>query len=87
MLLDAANRVIACSKGRGLLTEIYDLRDHGQPQGHYRDGRGRSVALHVTPGYETYRGLGWRGEVAPKMTGQGLTLMEVCAYDRPYGEF
>ena len=26
-------------------------------------------------------------EVAPKMTGQGLTLMEVCAYDRPYGEF
>ncbi|MET3415067.1 transposase-like protein [Methylobacterium sp. 1030] len=28
-----------------------------------------------------------RVEVAPKMTGQGLTLMEVCAYDRPYGEF
>ena len=26
-------------------------------------------------------------EVAPEMTGQGLTLVEVCAYDRPYGEF
>ncbi|MEE7461039.1 chemotaxis protein [Methylobacterium fujisawaense] len=63
MLLDAANRVIACSRGRGLLTEIYDLRDDGQPQGHYRDGRGRSVAFHVTPGYETYRGLGWRGVI------------------------
>lgn len=63
MLLDAASRVIACSKGSGLLTEIYDLRDNGQPQGHYRDGRGRSVAFHVTPGYETYRGLGWRGVI------------------------
>lgn len=35
----------------------------------------------------TTEGLITTAEVAPKMTGQGLTLMEVCAYDRPYGEF
>ncbi|GLS46493.1 methyl-accepting chemotaxis protein [Methylobacterium brachythecii] len=63
MLLDARDRVIACSKGRGVLSEIYPLRTGGQPQGHYADERGHVVAFHETPGYETYRGLGWRGVI------------------------
>jgi hypothetical protein len=63
MLLDATNRVIACSKGRGVLSEIYQLRANGQPNGHYRDEHGRTVGFHTTPGYETYRGLGWRGVI------------------------
>lgn len=63
MLLDAADRVIACSRGKGLLTERYALRTNGQSQGHYVDERGRLVAFHATPGYETYRGLGWRGVI------------------------
>jgi len=63
MLLDAGNRVIACSQGRGVLGEVYPLRDQGRADGHYRDERGRLVAFHRTPGYETYRGLGWRGVI------------------------
>ncbi|MCJ2023957.1 hypothetical protein MKK52_06950 [Methylobacterium sp. J-067] len=63
MLLDASNRVIACSRGRGLLTEKYKLRDEARTNGHYRDESGRLIAFHATPGYETYRGLGWRGVI------------------------
>ncbi|QIJ76511.1 methyl-accepting chemotaxis protein [Methylobacterium sp. NI91] len=63
MLLDARNRVIACSRGEGVLSETYRLRTDGRSQGHYRDERDRLVAFHETPGYETYRGLGWRGVI------------------------
>lgn len=63
MLLDAKDRVIACSKGRGILSEVYQLRSNGEPHGHYQDNKGRLVAFHTTPGYETYGGLGWRGVI------------------------
>ncbi|MCE4225901.1 methyl-accepting chemotaxis protein [Methylobacterium sp. C25] len=63
MLLDAANRVIACSRGQGMLGERYPLQTNGRSQGHYLDRQGRLVAFHDTPGYETYRGLGWRGVI------------------------
>ncbi len=63
MLLDVQNRVIACSQGRGVLSEVYPLRTDGQKQGHYPNESGRLVAFHATPGYETYRGLGWRGVI------------------------
>lgn len=63
MLLDAGNRVIGCSKGRGILTERYPLRTEGAARGHYTDTQGRLVAFHDTPGYETYAGLGWRGVI------------------------
>ncbi|GJE75530.1 MULTISPECIES: methyl-accepting chemotaxis protein [Methylorubrum] len=63
LLLDAENRVIACSKGKGILSERYPLRTDGAAQGTYVDAGGRLVAFHATPGYETYRGLGWRGVI------------------------
>lgn len=63
LLLDADNRVIACSKGKGVLSERYPLRAEGAMQGSYIDAGGRLVAFHETPGYETYRGLGWRGVI------------------------
>ncbi|AWN40241.1 hypothetical protein DK389_06460 [Methylobacterium durans] len=63
LLLDAENRVIACSRGRGILSERYPLRTEGAAQGAYIDAGGRLVAFHATPGYETYRGLGWRGVI------------------------
>lgn len=63
MLLDAGNRVIACSRGQGVLSEVFPLRTGGQSHGSYRDEAGRLVAFHATPGYETYRGLGWRGVI------------------------
>ncbi|MCJ2107799.1 methyl-accepting chemotaxis protein [Methylobacterium sp. E-041] len=63
MLLDARHRVIACSRGRGILTERYPLQVDADASGHYRDPQGRLVAYHATPGYETYAGLGWRGAI------------------------
>jgi hypothetical protein len=62
MLLDARGRVIAASDERGLLEETYPLRTQGGDRGYYAEGD-RLVAYARTPGYETYRGLGWYGVV------------------------
>jgi hypothetical protein len=63
LLLDSNCRVIAASDGVGLLTEHIALRRDGKDQGFYRDAAGTLVAFHMTPGYETYRGLGWYGVI------------------------
>ena len=61
LLVDANNRVIAASDRNGMLHETLQLEHGGQAAGSYRDSRGNTVAFHRTPGYETYRGLGWYG--------------------------
>ena len=61
-LLDGKNRVIAASDGVGVLTETYDLNARGTARGYYVE-RDRLVAHALTPGYETYRGLGWSGVI------------------------
>ncbi|MGQ9365438.1 methyl-accepting chemotaxis protein [Azospirillum sp. ST 5-10] len=63
MLIDARHRVIASSDGRGILTESFPLRTTGQSRGHYTDENGRFVGFSLTPGYETYEGLGWYGVI------------------------
>ncbi len=67
MLLDAEHRVIASSDGKGLLKEIYPLETSGRKQGHYSTREGKLVAFAETPGYETYRGLGWYGAIELRM--------------------
>jgi hypothetical protein len=62
MLIDAKRRIIAASDGRGILTSEFALRADGR-SGSYTDAAGRLVAFHITPGYETYRGLGWYGVI------------------------
>jgi hypothetical protein len=57
MLLDSHMRVIASSDGK--TGDIYPLKADA-PWGHYAE-KGRLVAYGLTPGYETYRGLGWYG--------------------------
>lgn len=59
MLLDAQNRVIAASDGRGILEERFALEAGSNKAGAYTDKAGNLIAFHRTPGYETYRGLGW----------------------------
>lgn len=59
MLLNAQHQVIACSQGNCLLDERYPLRATA-PHGYY-DQNGKLVSYALTPGYETYRGLGWYG--------------------------
>ncbi|HEY4921395.1 MAG TPA: methyl-accepting chemotaxis protein [Xanthobacteraceae bacterium] len=63
MLVDAKRKIIAASDGRGILTSDFPLNAEGRPSGSYTDPSGRLIAFHVTPGYETYRGLGWYGVI------------------------
>ncbi|WP_281041269.1 methyl-accepting chemotaxis protein [Methylobacterium nonmethylotrophicum] len=64
LLVDAAQRVIAASDGAGLLTERLrlGLDDAVSGVAPTADRKG-VVAYHRTPGYETYRGLGWYGVI------------------------
>lgn len=71
LLLDGAQRVIAASDGVGVLSEVYELRAAGVARGFYIDGD-RLVAHALTPGYETYQGLGWSGVIEYRLqAGQG----------------
>jgi hypothetical protein len=60
LLLDHAGRVIAASDHVGVLTENIKIKATG-PQGRYTDHSGAIYGYALTPGYETYPGLGWYG--------------------------
>lgn len=63
MILDRDDRIIAASDGKGILTERFPLkREADALSGFYSDG-GQLVGYHVTQGFETYPGLGWKGVV------------------------
>jgi hypothetical protein len=61
MIVDAEHRVLAASDRRGVLQETLALRTEGKSVGHYVDASGTVTGFALTPGYETYRGLGWYG--------------------------
>jgi hypothetical protein len=63
LLVDSNLRVIAASDGQGILSERISISLNGQRSGVYLDRGGSLVAFHATPGYETYRGLGWYGVI------------------------
>jgi hypothetical protein len=63
LLVDSKFRVIASSDRKGLLTERVPLTQNGRRSGVYKDHSGQQVAFHLTPGYETYKGLGWFGVI------------------------
>jgi len=63
MLVDANRKIIAASEGKGILTTAFPFEAGGRPSGSQTDASGRLVAFHLTPGYETYRGLGWYGVI------------------------
>jgi hypothetical protein len=66
MLVDASHRVIASSDGKGVLEETIDLRPEGKKVGHYRRSDGTVVSFALTPGYESYQGMGWYGVIERK---------------------
>ncbi|GEO80681.1 methyl-accepting chemotaxis protein [Pararhodospirillum oryzae] len=68
LLLDAKGRVLAASDDRGVLNERIQLKTNGQDAGHYQLSDGTVVAFHRTPGYETYKGLGWYGCIMQRST-------------------
>jgi hypothetical protein len=63
LLVDSKFRVIASSDGQGLLTERVPLTLNGSRSGVCKHASGVQVAFHQTPGYETYKGLGWFGVI------------------------
>ena len=67
LLIDARHRVIAASDDQGVLSEILSLATKGTTQaGHYAGEDGSLVGFALTPGYETYRGLGWYGVIVQR---------------------
>jgi len=65
LIVDANHRVIAASDDAGVLSDQYALKAT-EERGFYCEGD-RLVAYALTPGYETYRGLGWYGVIEAKL--------------------
>lgn len=63
MLLDARHRIIAASDDAGILEETFPLQVGPDGHGYYIAEDGGLVAYARTPGYETYKGLGWYGAI------------------------
>jgi hypothetical protein len=63
LLIDSTGRIIASSDQQGLLHEVFHLETSGATMGNYLDETGNLVGFALTPGYETYRGLGWYGVI------------------------
>lgn len=66
MIVDSKHRVIAASDSKGMLNERFMLQTEGRQSGFYRAMDGTIVSFAATPGYETYRGLGWYGVICQK---------------------
>lgn len=65
LLLDRDGLVLAASDRVGVLHERVALRTDGQPSGTYT-ADGTTVGFALTPGYETYPGLGWYGALVQR---------------------
>lgn len=61
LIVDSNFRVMAASDERYLLIGRYPLQTGGKDMGYYQADDGTLVAFALTPGYETYKGLGWYG--------------------------
>lgn len=62
MIVDANKRIIASSDGKGLLQDMFELDRSSGDRGFYTAGN-KLIAYALTPGYETYKGLGWYGVI------------------------
>jgi len=63
-LLDSGFKIIASSAKKGILQERYPITiKGGETMGNYINSNGAMVGYALTPGYETYQGLGWYGVI------------------------
>ena len=67
MLVDAKRKIIASSNDSHNLNDPISLETSGRNSGYYVASDKSIVAFHATPGYETYRGLGWYGVIKRKL--------------------
>ena len=73
MLLDQKGRVLASSDNHGVLTEVFPLDVSSGEMGSYADGE-VTVGYALTPGYETYAGLGWYGCLVQRRQASAATV-------------
>ncbi|MEJ8795276.1 methyl-accepting chemotaxis protein [Trinickia caryophylli] len=66
LLVDARQRVIASSDEKGTLEEVFPLKVSDPKAGAYRPDADTLIAYALTPGYETYEGMGWYGVIVRK---------------------
>lgn len=62
LIVDARQRIIASSDGKGILTDLYNVPQHAGSSGFHLDND-TYCGYAQTPGFETYAGLGWYGVV------------------------
>jgi hypothetical protein len=63
LIVDSSFRIIASSDGKGILDDRLRIATNGKTSGFYYENDGSTVSFAATPGYESYRGLGWYGVV------------------------
>lgn len=63
MIVDKQYKVIAASDQHGVLSEVFPLDTRDQTMGNYANNEGAVIGFALTPGYETYKGLGWYGVI------------------------
>jgi hypothetical protein len=66
LILDRSHRIIAASDRIGVLSDTFPLHTGGHATGSHAGQDGQITGFALTPGYETYRGLGWYGVVQQK---------------------
>jgi hypothetical protein len=64
---------LASSDNQGVLTEVFPLDVSSGAMGSYADGD-ITVGYALTPGYETYAGLGWYGCLVQRRQIPGVTV-------------
>jgi hypothetical protein len=67
-LLDSNHRVIAASDRVGLLSEKFQVKPDSSGNAHYTDPLGNLIGYALSPGYETYKGLGWWSVIVQRPT-------------------
>ena len=70
IIVDSRQLVLASSDRMGVLKETFPLEARDRKMGHYETTDGAVVGFALTPGYETYRGLGWYGVLDPATRGR-----------------
>jgi len=68
LLIDCSNRVIAASDDKGFLSERIGIPDGLDADKGFFRTTDRLVGYHATEGFETYKGLGWKGVVIQTVT-------------------
>jgi hypothetical protein len=68
LILDSNHRIIATSERKDLF-ESCPIETGGQSMGSYIGKDGKIIGFALTPGYETYKGLGWYGALIQSRNG------------------